>query len=426
MLQIVHYLIVAVYIVLPVAAMIADLVRARKRRSRFPSRGLMTSFSMAIFLGAGICLAYGMLVGGTTPIAQVALACYFAAGLLFVLKMFDWSLQRALMKLALSYHGDGPIARRGSTLVDWIAAGARVAILVGIGLPYVMAAAMTYRPKVHVNDDPSRQLGYHYEPVSFHSTDGVPLAGWWIPGFTDAKHSREASDDPIDRTVIICHGLAANKSNQLVISRSFVPAGYNVLIFDFRAHGDSGGQLSSLGDLERYDVLGAVQWLRENRAQQSHNIYGVGISMGAAALIAAASEPTPEGRAIDAIAVYDTFDSLPALTKRIARTRFIPPLNWAISWFALPLASAQVGANLDNFVPGKLIQDVWPRPVMIVHGVSDEIIEFQNGLNLFHDASAPKEKLWINGANHNSVIHDDNAGKAIREFFDDAEPMPVI
>lgn len=426
MLRAIHYLIVAVYLVLPVAALVVDLVRARKRRGRFPSRGLMVSFAMAIFLGAGICLAYGMLVGGTTPIAQVALACYFAAGLLFVLKAFDWSLSRALMKLALAYHGEGPSARRGSLLVDWIAALTRVVILVGVGLPYVMAAAMTYRPKVHVSDDPSRQLGYQFQPVSFHSTDGVPLAGWWIPGFNDAKNRNHASDDSIDRTVIICHGLAANKSNQLVIARSFVPAGYNVLIFDFRAHGDSGGQLSSLGDLERYDVLGAVKWLRENRAAQAQKIYGVGISMGAAALIAAASEPTVEGRAFDAIAVYDTFDSLPMLTKRLARTRFIPPLSWAISGFALPFASAQVGVNLDDFIPGKAIQNVWPRPVMIVHGVSDEIIEFQNGLNLFHDASAPKEKLWINGANHNSVIQDDNAGKAIREFFDDAEPLPVI
>jgi alpha-beta hydrolase superfamily lysophospholipase len=426
MLRAIHYVIVAMYLVLPVAALVADLVRARKRRSRFPSRSLMLSFSMAIFLGAGICLAYGIVVGGSPPLAQVALACYFAAGLLLLLKVFDWSLQRSLMKLAIAYHGEGPKPRRGAMLVEWIAAGARVAILVAVGLPYIMAAAMTYRPKIHVDDDPSRQLGYRFEPVSFNATDGVPIAGWWIPGFNQVKGRRSESDQPIDRTVIICHGLAANKSNQLVMSRAFVPDGYNVLIFDFRAHGDSGGQLSSLGDLERNDVLGAVKWIRAHHAEQSHKIYGVGISMGAAALIGAASEPTPEGQAIDAIAVYDTFDSLPNLTHRLAKTRFVPPLNWLVTWFSLPFASAQTGVDLDHFAPGKLITDVWPRPVMIIHGTNDEIIEFQNGLNLFHSASAPKTKLWINGANHNSVIHDDNAGKAIREFFEDAEPLPVI
>jgi alpha-beta hydrolase superfamily lysophospholipase len=426
MLRAIHYLIIAMYLVLPVAAVGVDLVRARRRRGRFPSRALMLSFSMAIFLGTGICLAYGMIVGGSPRLAQVALACYFAAGLLLLLKVFDWSLQRALMKLAMAYHGDGPRPRRGAMLVEWLAAGARVLILISIGLPYIMAAGMTYRPKVHVDDDPARQLGYRYEPVSFTSTDGVSLAGWWIPGFNETKGRRSDPDEPIDRTVIICHGLAANKSNQLVMSRSFVPAGYNVLIFDFRAHGDSGGQLSSIGDLERNDVLGAVKWVRQHHAEQSHKIYGVGISMGAAALIGAAADASDEGRAIDAIAVYDTFDSLPQLTHRLAKTRFVPPLNGLVRWFALPLASAQTGVDLMHFAPGQLIQDVWPRPVMIIHGTNDEIIEFQNGLNLFHSASAPKEKLWINGANHNSVIHDDNAGKAIREFFDEAEPLPVI
>jgi fermentation-respiration switch protein FrsA (DUF1100 family) len=311
-------------------------------------------------------------------------------------------------------------------LIEWIAAGARVAILVAVGLPYIMAAAMTYRPKVHVDDDPARQLGYRFDRVSFQSTDGVALAGWWIPALQQSTRPGAADTDPIERTIVICHGLAANKSNQLVISRSFVPDGYNVLIFDFRAHGDSGGQLSSIGNLERYDVLGAVKWLRENRAEQSRRIYGVGISMGAAALIGAAAEPSDEGRAFDAIAVYDTFDSLPALTHHIAQARFVPPLNWLVTWFALPFASAQTGADLMHFNPGKLVQDVWPRPVMVIHGTNDEVIEFQNGLNLFNSASAPKEKLWINGANHNSVIHDDNAGRLIREFFDEAEPLPVI
>ena len=57
-----------------------------------------------------------------------------------------------------------------------------------------------------------------------------------------------------DRTVIVCHGLASNKSNHLLLARELVPHGYNVLIFDFRAHGESDGQLTSLGDLERRDV----------------------------------------------------------------------------------------------------------------------------------------------------------------------------
>ena len=45
-------------------------------------------------------------------------------------------------------------------------------------------------------------------------------------------------------------------------------------------------------------------------------IYGVGAIMAAAALIAAAADPSPEGQAIDAIAAYGTYYSLRARCKR--------------------------------------------------------------------------------------------------------------
>ena len=129
-------------------------------------------------------------------------------------------------------------------------------------------------------------------------------------------------------TVLICHGLASNKSNQFILASGFVPYGYNVLIFDFRAHGESGGQLTSFGDLERRDVLGRRSLdSGASSIQQAHHIYGVGASMGAAALIAAAADPSPEGKAIDAIAAYGRYDSMHAEMQYVASERFIAPLD---------------------------------------------------------------------------------------------------
>src|SRR4029078_1443198 len=98
---------------------------------------------------------------------------------------------------------------------------------------------------------------------------------WWIPG----------ASGETGRTILLCHGHSANKATQLSLVRKLVPIGYNVLAIDFRGHGESAGQLTSFGDLERRDVLGAVRWLRATHPEATHKIFGLGASMGAAALI---------------------------------------------------------------------------------------------------------------------------------------------
>ena len=67
----------------------------------------------------------------------------------------------------------------------------------------------------------------------------------------------------------------------------------NVLLFDFRGHGDSDGHTISLGRHERLDVLAAVHYLRAQRAEQARTVMGLGISMGASALTHAAAEIEP-------------------------------------------------------------------------------------------------------------------------------------
>jgi uncharacterized protein len=342
-----------------------------------------------------------------------------------VLRGFDWLLQRGINSI-LRVNQTIANPSLGFRCRTAMAGLLRLVVLFGVGLPYVMAAVLTYRPKVELKDDPRQQLGYAFEPVWFRATDGTRISAWWIPAQRTRIRGSIDQSNFGENTVLICHGLGSNKSNQLVLSRGFVPYGYNVLIFDFRAHGGSGGQLCSFGDLERRDVLGAVRYLRANRADQSRHIYGVGASMGAAALIAAAADPSPDGRAIDAIAAYGTYDSVQAEMEYVARDRFIAPLRWVVDRFGLPMASAQVGADLLHFAPAELVRDLWPRPIMVVHGMNDNIIDFNRGVHLFNSALQPKQRLWVDKAGHNELINDDYVAKRVREFFQSARPMPII
>jgi len=415
MLQLTHWLFVLLYVLAPVAAFALSFLR-RRGNYRF-DRSYLLTWVAGIAFAVGLNVIYAMAAGAKVLPSQVLLASYLGAGMLFILKGFDSVLARVVSRI----YRVGPYSKGSSRLRRTrltLAAVTRSAILIVTVLPYVMASVMTYRPKVQIIDDPIVQFGQPYQTVQFPATDGAEVSGWWMPSPAGVGHS--------DKTVIVCHGLGANKSNQLFMTRSFLDAGYNVLIFDFRAHGGSAGHLSSFGDDERYDVLGAVRWLIAAQPKQCRRIFGVGASMGAAALIAAAAEDSVEGRAFHAIAVYGTYDDLGQLTQDISRQYFIPPFSWLLPNIGLPLASAQCGRNLANFHPADLISRVWPRPVMVIHGVKDEIIPFDRGKRLFQSADQPKRRLWLTSGDHNKILHDRDAAGEVLEFFESAEPQSVL
>jgi fermentation-respiration switch protein FrsA (DUF1100 family) len=422
--QLLGIILATVYVCTPVvvAAVVTYLsVRARSGR---PAAGFLITCGSGLVLGAAMTTLYAGAVGGQIRIAQVLVTTYFAVAVLSLLKGLSWLLERGtfrLFKLARSGE-DAPLARFYRTRFT----GAfllRALALYAVGLPYVMAVAMVYRPKAPPADDPYVQLGFRFEPVRFVSTDGVPLDGWWIPAPPATPAEKKDRPDWGTKTVVLCHGLGANKSNQLVMARDLVPGGYNVLAFDFRAHGASGGQLSTFGDLERRDVLGAVRWLRANRRQQARHIYGVGASMGAAALIAAAADPGDDGQALEAVAVYGTYDDLGGLVGSLADRYFPPPLDWLSVHAGLPIASAHVGRRLDRFAPGAEIGSIWPRPVLVIHGKGDRIIDFEHGQNLHRQARQPRYHYWVDRGDHNDVVGDPVLSKAVLLFFESARSI---
>src|SRR5436305_2013193 len=91
-------------------------------------------------------------------------------------------------------------------------------------------------------------------------------------------------------TVLPCRCVWTGRRECLPLALSFQQAGYNVLCFDFRAHGLSAGRFTSVGQHETRDVLGAVDYLRSRSAEvDPTRIAVIGFSMGAVATIKAAA-----------------------------------------------------------------------------------------------------------------------------------------
>jgi pimeloyl-ACP methyl ester carboxylesterase len=169
------------------------------------------------------------------------------------------------------------------------------------------------------------KFGLKAEDVSFSSTDGIPLKGWWI-----------AAQGTLRGTVIIAHGINGNRSDMLPRAPFLVRDGYNTLLIDLRDHGESGGTYAGPGCVESRAILGAVKYLQSRG--YTGPIAVMGHSYGAvAALYAAAQSPD-----IVAVISDSAFISFGDMVKRTTRRLSEDPERSFWQRLGLRLARFQV------------------------------------------------------------------------------------
>lgn len=432
MLNWIHLILVVIYIAVPAGVLVHALTGSAgeqgTRRPRLAS--LIMTMAAAAVVGVTICMVYAKALRGSASISQMLLAGYFALGLLLILRGIDSGLRLGLRRIFGLHKADPAMSFKralGALAVSVLWLG----LLIAIGLPYVVAASLTYRPRIINSQTPLQHFGMQYTAVSFETADHLRLAGWWIPASEEnANPAASGKSDQWDgwghQTAIVCHDLFGSKSDMLPMARRLVDGGFNVLLFDFRAHGQSAGQLSGFGALEQRDVLAAVKWVRTNHAEESTRICGVGAGMGADALISAATQPHSDGAAIDALAVYTPYDDPPDMIREMSWQYLEPPIGWLVRRIGLPIASLHAGVDLVHYSPVSQVSRFWPRPILFIHGVQDEVIPFPRGRAVYEAADQPKYYLWFQQGSHRQIMKNTTASAVVLEFFRTAHAVPVI
>jgi fermentation-respiration switch protein FrsA (DUF1100 family) len=180
----------------------------------------------------------------------------------------------------------------------------------------------------------------------------------------------------------------------LTKAAAFVHDGYSVLMFDFRAHGLSGGDRYALGAWETRDVAGALTFL-QSRGYGEIGAYGV--SMGAAiALLAAPAHPE-----MRAVMVDSPYADLPALLeKRLPEASGLPAFFNPGLFF---MARTLYGIDFSGARPVLAMGRLGDRPVFLVQSRDgDSEVPVSDGLALAQAAAGdPNFTFWrAPGAGH--------------------------
>src|SRR5205823_1719032 len=143
--------------------------------------------------------------------------------------------------------------------------------------------------------------------------------------------------------------------------------GWNVLAIDLRAHGESGGVMSTAGFWERHDVSQVINALRAERPRETRQLALFGVSLGAAIAVA-----TAEGRDdLAGVILESPFADYRAAVAAHGEMRGLPE-GW-VREVAIALAEKMSGADFVAVRPQELISRI-RCPVMVIHAGLDPFI----------------------------------------------------
>jgi pimeloyl-ACP methyl ester carboxylesterase len=215
--------------------------------------------------------------------------------------------------------------------------------------------------------------------VRFAASDGVPLAGWLVIA------------TPAAPTIILVHGSKGSRTDMLPYARFLYAAGYNVLLYDSRGCGASGGWGITDGMREPDDVIGAVSYLAA-RSDLTDKRYGaLGISLGAGtAILAAAREPR-----LAAVVADSVWPDQGVQIARMGSLSFGSVALPAIP-YELALVDALAGGRLEDARPLGAIARLAPRAVLLIHSADDRnpTTPLAGERALYAAARSPKAQ-WI-------------------------------
>ena len=222
-----------------------------------------------------------------------------------------------------------------------------------------------------------------------------PSEDWTLESFDGLTlHAKKFSPaEQTNRWAILVHGYGRDGTFAYDYAEEYLKRGWNVLVPDLRAAGESGGEFITMGALESRDVF---DWAKKVSADNPDaKIILHGVSMGAATvLMTAALEPKNLCAVVEDCGYTSAYEMFAAQLKKIFGLPEYPVMPCADI-----VCKIHTGVKISDAAPLEVVDKI-KVPILFIHGDADGLVPFEMMNRLFDKAAAPKEKFVVEGAGH--------------------------
>lgn len=257
-------------------------------------------------------------------------------------------------------------------------------------------------PRIPEQGSPA-QRGLVYQTVSIPGVRNKQLFGWYIP----------APDNARAPAVAVLHGWGSNAEMMLPVAVPLNQVGYAVLLFDARCHGRSDDD--NFASLPRFaeDLDCALAWLVQQPGVDAANIAVLGHSVGAGAVLLAASRR----KDIAAVISVAAFSHPASMMRRFLAARHVPYMP--LGWYVMRYVQRIIGHRFDAIAPRHTITQI-RCPVLLVHGSDDTIIPVSEAREIHAQRRSDAVQLLILPGEHDSSAELERHADKLLAFLNQA------
>lgn len=201
-----------------------------------------------------------------------------------------------------------------------------------------------------------------------------------------------------EAVMVLVHGIESNYHEVLNSAFNYLENGYNVVVYNQRHTGVSGGDNYTFGLYERYDLDAVIDYTVE---KYPNGLLGVhGFSMGAATSTMH-TELNEEKKNVDFYILDAPYHTMRSAINLGIVGKDIPliPVKYA-EWAGNLSIRMKAGFTYDDVEPYKSVENI-SVPVMLIHGTEDKTTAPESSEIIYNTIPHDNKELWmIDGQGH--------------------------
>ena len=241
------------------------------------------------------------------------------------------------------------------------------------------------------------------EHIKIKSKDGLTLCG----DYYSAK-------EPSDKLVICFHGYTSGRMSSCSFAAFMLSEGYDCLLVDNRAHGDSEGQYIGFGILDRHDCMSWINYVNEKYDKKEILLYGVSMG-GTTVLMASADKALPDNvKAVIADCAFTTpYEVFSHVLKKDYKLPAFPTMK-----INDRICRKKAGYGFNEYSTITAVKET-KCPILFIHGEDDNFVPVWMSDKNYEACVTKKALVKIKGAGHGASYYENEAQyrKAVKDFL---------